>query len=84
MRKSLTRFLKLSLKKQPNFSLKGNIIHEFFWSPFVDENKIKVNVKNGVATLTGSVNSLMEYDAATENAYEGGAKQVNNELKIKH
>jgi len=42
-----------------------------------------VKVENGVATLTGTVDSWSEYRAATENAYEGGASSVKNELKIK-
>lgn len=62
--------------------IKNDIMHEFFWSPFLDEKKIDISVKDGMVTLTGSVDSLMEYDAATENAYEGGARQVNNELKV--
>jgi osmotically-inducible protein OsmY len=63
--------------------VKDDIEKELFWSPFVDPDQIVVKVENGVATLTGMVYSWSEYRAATENAYEGGASSVKNELKIK-
>jgi hypothetical protein len=40
-------------------------------------------VDDGVATLTGTVDSWSEYDAAVNNAYEGGAVYVDNELLVK-
>lgn len=55
---------------------------EFFWSPFVDGSDINVMVEDGVATLTGTVDSVRERDDATENAYEGGAVWVDNELIV--
>lgn len=63
--------------------VKVGIEDELFWSPFVDSNDVHVAMKNGVATLTGSVDSWSEYNAATENAWEGGARSVINELTIK-
>jgi len=55
---------------------------EFWWSPFVDSDDISVQVKDGVATLTGTVDSWSEYRDARENAYEGGAVWVDNELTV--
>ena len=43
---------------------------------------MNVSVTNGVATLRGAVNSWAEYRAATENALEGGAVGVINQLKV--
>jgi osmotically-inducible protein OsmY len=63
--------------------VQAGIEDELFWSPFVDRDKVKVAVKNGVATLTGTVNSWSEYYSATENALEGGARSVINDLKVK-
>jgi hypothetical protein len=40
-------------------------------------------VQRGVATLTGTVGSWSESNAAANNAYEGGAVYVDNELKVK-
>ena len=58
------------------------IQRELLWSPFVDAHQITVKVDDGKATLTGKVDSMMEYNAATENAQEGGAVSVDNELVI--
>jgi osmotically-inducible protein OsmY len=59
-----------------------NIREELQWSPFVDEEKLDVRVEDGQATLTGTVHSKLEHDAAIENAREGGAESVNNQLAI--
>ncbi|MEX1301495.1 MAG: BON domain-containing protein [Desulfotignum sp.] len=59
-----------------------NIESELFWSPFVDSDRVSVNVDDGKATLTGTVDSWSEYNAATQNAFEGGAVLVDNELMI--
>jgi len=59
-------------------------IHDEMWcSPFVSADQVTVKVENRVATLTGTVDSWPEYRAATENAYEGGAWSVINNLKVK-
>jgi osmotically-inducible protein OsmY len=62
--------------------IKEEIKDELFWSPFVDADEVFVRVEEGVATLTGTVDSWTEYNAATENAYEGGATKVNNQLAV--
>ncbi len=62
--------------------IKEEINDEFWWSPFVDEEEVNVSVDNGTATLTGTVDSWSERDAATENAYEGGATWVINHLEV--
>jgi len=63
--------------------IKGDIEKELFWSPFVDAGDINVAVDNGEAELSGTVDSWMEYRAAEQNAYEGGAEFVDNELVVK-
>lgn len=62
--------------------IEAAIEREFFWSPFVDGSDIVVTVEDGVATLTGTVHSLRERQDATENAYEGGAIRVENDLIV--
>ncbi len=62
--------------------IRDEINDEMWWSPFVDSDKVTVTVDDGVATLTGTVGSWSEFQAATENAYEGGATWVNNKLEI--
>jgi osmotically-inducible protein OsmY len=62
--------------------IKDDIEDELWWSPFVDSDDITVTVNDGTATLMGTVESYSEMDAAVENAFEGGAIWVDNDLKI--
>jgi osmotically-inducible protein OsmY len=63
-------------------TIRDNIESELFWSPFVDSDQVNVSVDDGRATLTGTVDSWSEFNAATQNALEGGAVVVDNELTI--
>jgi osmotically-inducible protein OsmY len=62
--------------------IKSEIESELFWSPFVDEDRITVEVENGIATLSGTVDSKAERSTAEANAFDGGAVLVNNDLEI--
>jgi osmotically-inducible protein OsmY len=62
--------------------IKQDIENELWWSPFVDADEVSVAVSDGVATLTGTVESWSEWHAASENAYEGGAKRVVNQVQV--
>ncbi len=62
--------------------IEERIENELWWSPFVDSDQVEVHVQDGVATLTGEVDSWEESQAAMDNAYEGGADQVVNLLSI--
>lgn len=68
---------------QSDKEIKNDIQDELWWSPFVSSEKIKVSVDDGIATLKGQVSSWSERRASTENAYEGGALLVDNELVVK-
>lgn len=68
---------------KPDDEIKDDIHSEFFWSPFVDGGDITVTIENGRATLTGHVDSWSEHAAATENALEGGATWVENNLVVR-
>ncbi|MCF7874819.1 MAG: BON domain-containing protein [Candidatus Omnitrophica bacterium] len=65
-----------------DWEIAEEIRSELWWSPFVDRDEINVSVEDGVATLTGEVDSWGEWGAAQENAYEGGAVYVKNRLNI--
>jgi osmotically-inducible protein OsmY len=67
---------------QPDGEIADEIEQELWWSPFVNEDDVKVEVENGVATLTGTVDSWREFNAAENNAIEGGAVRVVNKLKV--
>lgn len=68
--------------KESDEEIKKDIKSQIWWSPFVDHEEVTVNVKNGKATLHGTVDSWNEENAAIENAYEGGAVAVLSNLKI--
>lgn len=60
----------------------GDIEEELRWSTSVDVDDILVKVENGLAILTGTVDTRREKHYAELNAYEGGALDVNNKIKI--
>jgi len=62
--------------------IKESIQEELWWSPFVDSDDITVSVDDGAATLTGTVETWDERQAALENAYEGGAVTIDNDLVV--
>jgi osmotically-inducible protein OsmY len=59
-----------------------DIESELFWSVFVDGSDVVVTVDNGVATLSGVVDSWQEYNAAVDNAFDGGARMVSSQLQV--
>lgn len=63
--------------------LKEEIESELWWSPFVNSDQIEVQVDSGVATLTGKVDSWSERQSAKDNAYQGGATLVENEIDVR-
>jgi len=65
-----------------DWEILDDVNDQLFWSPFVDSDEVTVTVSDGVATLTGTVDTWSERRAAEENAYEGGALSVVNELEV--
>lgn len=64
--------------------IKEDIESQLWWSPFVDSDDVSVEVRSGVATLTGTVEDYDELQAAKENAREGGAISVISKLQIEY
>jgi len=62
--------------------IEEDIKNEFWWSPLLDVEDIKVTVDDGVATLEGEVYWWSEVQAAVANAYQGGAISVRNKLEV--
>lgn len=63
--------------------VKEEIEDQYFWNIFVDGGDIRVDVKDGVATLQGSVDSWHELKAAVEDAFQAGAEGVENKLLVR-
>jgi osmotically-inducible protein OsmY len=64
--------------------IQAEIEEELRWSPFVDADCIQVSVEDGIATLAGEVLTWRARLAAAENAYEGGAHTVVNNVKVEY
>lgn len=65
-----------------DWEIADDIRGQLFWSPFVDSDQVNVTVVDGVATLDGTVGTIGERAAAVRNAYEGGARLVDNNLRV--
>lgn len=65
-----------------DWEIRDDIQDELWWSPFVDSDEVTVAVDDGMVTLTGIVDTWSERTAATEEAYEGGAVAVDNDITV--
>jgi osmotically-inducible protein OsmY len=68
-------------KFKTDSEIKEDIENEFYWSLLVHDD-IYVDVENGRVTLTGTVDSPYEAEAAVDDAFRGGARSVVNDLDI--
>lgn len=71
-----------TLSIKTDWEIESQIKDELFWSPFVDRDDVNVTVEDGIAELTGTVDTWSEREAAEENALEGGAVAVDNDLAV--
>jgi osmotically-inducible protein OsmY len=67
---------------KPDYQIRQDVKDQIWWSPFVDSDDISVGVNNGIVTLNGTAETYSERQNAEENAYEGGAKEVVNNLRV--
>jgi len=56
----------------------------FLYDPRVLSFEPEVEVEDGIVTLTGTVDNWSELNAAENNAYDAGAKRVNNRLVVRN
>jgi osmotically-inducible protein OsmY len=65
--------------------VKASIEERLFWDPMVERDRIDVAVgPDGVATMSGTLDSWSEVEAAADDANWGGATRVVNLLKLKN
>jgi len=69
---------------KPDWEIKRDVEQQLTWSVFTDLKQIDVSVKQGIVTLDGTADTWIEYNAAEKNAYEAGAKDVNNNLDVQY
>ncbi|HXV61156.1 MAG TPA: BON domain-containing protein [Vicinamibacteria bacterium] len=67
-----------------DWAIARDIRQELAWSPFVAADDVRVEVEDGTATLSGRVDTWMEWKSAEENAFEGGAAEVHNHLEVRY
>ena len=66
----------------PDHALAGRIRQRHFWSASLHDQDVEVQVNHGRATLTGTVDTWPERHQAALEAYEAGASDVNNHLRV--
>ncbi len=66
----------------PDHALASRIRQRHFWSGSLHDQDIEVQVRHGRATLTGTVDTWPERQQAALEAYEAGARDVNNHLRV--
>jgi osmotically-inducible protein OsmY len=67
-----------------DIEIKEEVMDELLWDPCIDDTNIGVAVKDGVITLSGSVNSYFEKVSAEDAAFRiSGVKAVVNEIHVK-
>lgn len=63
--------------------IKMDIIDRLVWNSLLDDTRIEVKVEDGTATLTGEVDSWLEWRMAGDEAEAGEAREVFNRLVIR-
>jgi len=68
-----------------DFSIKQDVLDELEWQPSIDETQIGVVVKDGIVTLSGTVDSYVKKREA-ENAAKSviGVKAVAEDIEVKY
>jgi osmotically-inducible protein OsmY len=67
---------------KPDWVIEDDVNDQLTWSVYVNEDDIEVSVNDGIVKLNGEVDNFGEYNSAEKNAYEGGAKDVVNNLTV--
>ncbi len=65
-----------------DMDIRRNIDNRLFDDTLLDATNIRVNVRNGVAVMTGSVNYWESFYRAERDAYMAGARRVINQLRV--
>ncbi len=66
-----------------DWAIRQDVENEVYWNPYLDEREITVSVDDGIVELNGSVDTWFEREEATQEAWEGGAKSVDNNLRVR-
>ncbi len=53
---------------KPDIEIKKEVLDELSWNPCIDDTNIRVDVNNGIVTLSGSADSYFEKITAEDAA----------------
>ncbi|MFW6303565.1 MAG: BON domain-containing protein [Candidatus Sumerlaeota bacterium] len=67
-----------------DWQLRRDIADLLYWSPYVDRDKIEIQVDDGIVTLEGEVETWTERLEAREKALNAGAVVVNNNIEVEY
>lgn len=67
-----------------DWKIEKDIRDRIFWSPYVEGEDVNVEVEDGAAILTGTVDTWNERQAAERNAWKAGAASVDNNLTVNY
>ncbi len=73
----------IHVQKKSDDDIRQDIKRELMLDAFLEGSNVRVTVKQGVATLTGSVKNLTARAAAKADAFQGGALKVRDHLKLR-
>ena len=73
----------LAAGPNPDFALAERIRTHLFWLASLHEQDLQVRVDHGRATLVGTVDTWLDHQQAALAAYEAGARDVNNHLRVR-
>jgi osmotically-inducible protein OsmY len=65
-------------------AIKEDVQDQLYWDGLVDEAKVDVSVEDGVASLSGTVDTWYQYTKAAEDARAGGAREIRNDLHVRN
>jgi len=69
--------------KKTDAEIQKQVLEELRWDPRVDASEVGVQVKNGVVTLTGQIDSFGKMQAASRATHRvAGVLDVANDLKV--
>lgn len=66
-----------------DWELAAGIRSDLAWNPYIGRMNVRVEVEDGVATLTGEVDDVRAYREAEHEALDAGATHVVNELRVR-
>jgi osmotically-inducible protein OsmY len=70
-------------QSKADWEIQRDIEEGLRWSTLIDSREVDVDVIDGVATLSGTVDDVAEWRAAAQSALEAGAKGVINHLRVR-